>query len=222
MASASRKIFVVVFLIFSLCIAHAHQPRLVSESFNEVRDPEISQAFYAELKGKPDVYRIESDMPFVLYIGILVPDLEGIDRDVSAEITLEPYGEHEHEIVLLNSSSVEWTQYYEEFAGDSYYKGPEFEQEVGPGIYEIRVSSPDNYGKYVLVVGRKEVFTLGDTIDTILTLPGLKQDFFEKPFYTAYFNLIGIFLFISLLLILAAAFLLFRLFRRHKKGLGSF
>jgi len=204
-----RRLFILLAFLLSLCIVCAHQPRLVSDELTIVQNPEVSQAFYGELRGEPALYRIESDKPFSLYIGILVPDIEGIDKDVSAEITLETV--EEHETILLNSSSIEWIQYYEEFAGDSYYRGPEFQREVDPGIYEIKVFSPDNKGKYVLVVGEKEVFTPEDMINTILTLPKLKQDFFEKSPFTAFFNLIGLFLFIFLLVILVTGFLLFRL-----------
>jgi len=70
-------------------VSFGHQPRIVSEEVTQIENPEVSQAFYAELKGKPDYYQIKSEEPFKLYVGILVPDLEGIDKDVSAEISRE-------------------------------------------------------------------------------------------------------------------------------------
>jgi len=51
-------------LIIAICVlflsagavAFAHQPRLVESDFTLIESPEVSQAFYAELKGKPDYY----------------------------------------------------------------------------------------------------------------------------------------------------------------------
>jgi len=111
-----------------------------------------------------------------LYVGILVPDLEGIDKDVSVEISREdlhieetPVQEQEEEEVpiLLNGLEYEWTRLYEPFAGDWYWEGPEFrgnppEEELPQGVkvdegtYTLKVFSPDNEGKYVLVVGERE------------------------------------------------------------------
>ena len=57
------------FLAFALFVlaagaAFAHQPRLVNDRPSIiVRDPEISQAFYARLAGDPQTYDIRSDAP---------------------------------------------------------------------------------------------------------------------------------------------------------------
>jgi hypothetical protein len=214
-----RSFFMLVVFILLAFVVSGHQPRLVSDELTVVENPEVSQAFYAKLKGRAAFYRIESDVSFTLYVSILVPDMEGIGRDVSAEITFKPYGNHTHgdETFLLDASSVRWVQYYEEFAGDSYYRGPEFRREVGPGVYEVRVFSPDNEGKYVLVVGEEEVFTLTDMVDTIFALPKLKQDFFGKSPLTAFFNLIGFFLVVLLLITFGVGFSLFRLFKRFRE-----
>jgi len=79
------SIFTGIFL--SATASFAHQPRIVSEEMTQIENPEVSQAFYTELKGEPDYYQIESEEPFKLYVEILVPDLEGIDKDVSVEIS---------------------------------------------------------------------------------------------------------------------------------------
>lgn len=199
--------------------ASCHQPRIVAGGVTQIENPEVSQAFYGELEGGPDYYQIRSEEPFRLYVGILVPDLEGIDKDVSVDITkehvhseeeLEHEREHEEEEmrVLLNGPEHEWTRWYEPFGGDWYWQGPEFRSnppeeelpegvEVSEGTYNIKVFSPDNEGKYVLAVGEREEFPANEIIHTLFVLPKLKVEFFERSPWTAYFNLVGLFLLIA-------------------------
>jgi len=218
----------------------AHQPRIVSEEMTHIENPEVSQAFYAELKGNPDFYQIKSEAPFKLYVGILVPDLEGIDKDVSVEITREDLQigeklvqEHENEeaLIILSGLEYEWTRLYEPFGGDWYWEGPELrgnspEEElpegikVNEGVYTIKVFSPDNQGKYALVVGEKEEFPLKEMVHTLFTLPKLKAEFFERSPWTAYFNLVGVFLAISigiLIGIIVAVVVLVKRMRRARR-----
>jgi hypothetical protein len=79
MLSCSRKIYskntfnlglksiILFFVLFlSICAVSAHQPRLevgVNSSLTNpivVQNPEISQAFYGNLNGQPDYYKITS------------------------------------------------------------------------------------------------------------------------------------------------------------------
>lgn len=187
-------------LLFSLSAglffmpAFAHQPRIVGNlTLIEVQNPEISQAFYAKLSGSPQVYRIVSDKPLRLYVNLLVPALPGIDTDVSAEV----YSGSEAPENLLNKldgPSFVWTKFFERFGGDTYLKGPEYEEPVPAGTYLIRITSPDNLGKYAVAIGTEEKFPPGEILRTIVLLPKLKKTFFEKSPLTAYFNLSGAFL----------------------------
>jgi hypothetical protein len=191
-----KRLFILLMLCLCLGLVFAHQPRLPDEHTVHVERPEVSQAFYAELKGEPDHYEIDADQEFDLYVGLSVPDLQGIDKDVSAEISKD--GEI---LAVLDGENVEWTPFFESFAGDDYFSGPDFKQRAPAGHYEIEVYSPDNQGKYVLAVGETEAFTFTDTVETLLLLPSLKQDFFEKPVYTAYFNIMGLFLLVPIILL---------------------
>jgi hypothetical protein len=209
----NKIILLIIFSIFISDIVFAHQPRIVSEQFTLIRNPEISQAFYGNLKGKSNYYQISSDKEFNLYVGILVPDIENIDKDVSVKIFLE----NEETEYFLNGTDYEWTYFYEEFGGDSYYEGPELETVAEKGTYIIEVFSQDNDGKYVLAVGKKEEFPLDEFINTIITLPRLKEEFFEKPAYTAFFNLIGLFLGVIVVVIVVIIFVIFRFIKKRKK-----
>ncbi len=174
--------------------AFAHQPRLVGhQKLIEVKNPDISQAFYANLNGSPQVYKIVTDKPLRLYVNLLVPALPNIDKDVSAQVFRDSEAP-ENSMKRLDGPSYEWTRFYEPFGGDTYLKGPEYEEQVPAGTYLIKVSSPDNQGKYAVAIGKKEKFPPGEILRTIVVLPKLKKTFFEKSPLTAYFNLSGVFM----------------------------
>ena len=196
----------------------AHQPRIVGNlTLIEVKNPDISQAFYAKLNGSPQVYGIVSDKPFRLYVNLLVPALPDIDTDVSAQVYS---GSEAPENLLkkLDGPSFAWTKFFERFGGDTYLKGPEYEEPVSAGTYLIKVTSPDNQGKYAVAIGTEEKFPPGEILRTILVLPKLKKVFFEKSPLTAYFNLSGVFLLVVIgaVLGISALFLIFLRKRRSR------
>lgn len=240
MRNLSLVLVILLFFGIGLCgTAWAHQPRLITgDEVVTIENPEVSQAFYGELTGKPAYYQIISNEPFNLYTGILVPDVPGVDQDVSVEVTYKPLnhshdidsGEHEHKeiVVVLDGTDFDWEHYWEEFAGDWYYSGPEYRANPAeaealpqgvlsePGIYTFKVYSPDNQGKYVLVVGPKEEFTFSEIVKTYRDLPALKK-YFEKSPWTAYFNIVGIFLFAFIALIILVIWLTIFLVKRRRR-----
>ncbi len=207
-------ILVAVLAWFSVTAVYAHQPRLIEDHGPvEIKNPEISQAFYATLDGRPDHYRIEAGEGFKLYVGLLVPDLPDISKEINAKVFRVDPGGSEDLVFMLTGEPGSWDKFYEPFAGDRYYKGPEREKKVPAGIYGIEVTGKDNKGKYVLAVGREERFTFSETLSMIAALPALKRDFFEKSPLTAYFNLVGLFMLMAVLTLLAAGFGLHRLIK---------
>ena len=185
-------------LILLLAPVFAHQPRLVgTETVVHVSLPEISKAYYGSLSGTPVTYHIEAAEPFRLYVNTLVPVMEGIEKDVSATILKEGTV-----VAHLDASAHDWETFHEPFAGDDYFRGPEYASMQEAGSYEIQVSSPDNQGKYVLAVGDVEAFPLPELIKTYAVLPRLKSEFFEKSPFSAYINIMGIFLGIFILIVL--------------------
>ena len=176
--------------------AEAHQPRLVTTAETVVvHDPDISQAFYAELPGQPALYRVDLAVPGRFYFSLLVPDLPGQRTDFTA--TLSTAGENpERQLEALAGPEHAWQSYFEPFAGDSYLRGPEAELTLAAGSYLIRVSNPSNTGKYVLSVGREERFGIAGTLQTARRLPEVKR-FFGKSPLTAFLNVFGLFLLVA-------------------------
>lgn len=168
-----------LFLAFGLLIlptlALAHQPRITEGRLTIVPSPEISKAYYAELVGVPDVYVINATTDFDLYVNVLVPDIAGQNKDVSAVIV--KVGDT-GPLATLAGPSHTWTQFYEPFGADTYWKGPEYKSRATAGTYEITVSSPANDSKYSLAIGELEAFDRTEGLNALTTIPKLKKDFF--------------------------------------------
>ena len=137
----------------------------------------------------PEYYEINSDRDFLLYVNILAPDIEGARTDFVVEVVKD-------DEIIYTLDDQNWGEFYEPFGGDNYLMGPELEQQVESGVYLIKVSNPDNSGKYSLAVGKIESFPPIEILKTIIALPKIKKDFFNKSPLTAYFNLSGLFLLI--------------------------
>lgn len=184
-------ILALIILILAPRSVLAHQQRIVESNSVDVRQPEVSQAFYGELAGVPVEYRIESVIPFRLYVGLLVPDVPGIQKDISAEIyRTTPTGKDI--VALLDGKSFEWTPFYERFCKDNYLFGPEYTADdsqngitikgrtAPAGTYVIKVFSPTNRGRYCFVVGDLEEFPLKEIINAAVTVPKIKAWFFDE------------------------------------------
>jgi len=202
---AFASLLFVGLLLLSAGPADAHQPVVVDSDTTEVVDPEISKAYYGVLSGSAHTYEITSDVEFDLYVGILVPDSESPKRDVKAEIF-----RGDELLETLGGVDAEWVTFYEPFAQNTYWDAGEFRLRAAPGVYSVRVSSPDNASKYSLAIGEIEYFSLEDRANALAVLPGIQQEFFG----TSAFELVGTRYGLLNLLVIYATALLFALFYR--------
>lgn len=222
-----KKYFCLAVMISFLFVAVpvlAYNPRIVSPDVFEtpIINPEISQAFYGELIGAQQVFRINSDKPFKLEVNILVPDLPGIGKDKTVEVvTVKENGQGER-LFLIGGRKAEWKKYHGESAGDDYWQGPTEKREVGAGQYIIRVSSPNYLGKYCLVIGGQEKFSPSEIINTIKILPQIKKDFFLQPVWSAFFNRIGLLIFGPVALIIVVIILSFVAYKKRQYLIDKF
>lgn len=200
------KSMILLFVLFlSICTVAAHQPR-VDVGTNTtvtnpiiVQNPEISQAFYGNLKGSPDYYQITSDKPFELYLNLLVPASPGLGGSLPSAQVTDSSGKV---IMTLNGTTSTWTPYFEEFGGDYYLKGPEASQTVPAGTYMIKIFNNNNQGKYSLAIGKIEAFPADESLKAIINLPILKEQFFGKPVTTLFLEFFGIILALGTIMIL--------------------
>ncbi len=178
------KFILLLAILFSTpVLIEAHTPVLVETTDDEVvavvEIPEISRAYYGELMGAPHTFEVVSHKPFTLFTQILVPNIDGVEDAISGIIIKLPENEgNVTEVARLQKGGVAWESEYEFFGGDSYRKGPFFEDELEAGTYRIEVNTPVNEGKYVLVIGNKEVREIG-YIESVRRIAKVKT-FFNK------------------------------------------
>lgn len=171
----------------------AHQPMLIFQNSGDIQvtDPEISKAFYDQLKGAPRDYYINSDKDFNLYVNILVPNPANRDGRYSVDVfLLKP--DTQDKIASIDAATFEWKEFYELFGRDHYFKGPEIDMHVLAGKYKIEVYSADNQGKYVLAIGKKEFFDLKSILNLYWQLPLLKMTFLNTSVLQFFLTPIGI------------------------------
>ncbi len=159
-------------------VASAHQPRITTDAVTIVTDPETSKAYYAQLSGEPQVYRISATKPFALYVNVLVPDIAGQKKDVSAVIIKD--GDAEHPLAVLDGTTFAWTRFWEEFGRNWYWEGPEYKATAEAGEYEVRVWSSNNDSKYSLAIGEAELFDAKESVNALHLIPQIKKDFFNE------------------------------------------
>jgi hypothetical protein len=181
-----------------LPLVSAHQPRLTmgmdihdENSSLLVENPQISQAFYGELKGSPDFYRIVLDNKTRIYVAITAP----FTSDAKTDLMVELYDHKDTaitQVFLLDGTKSQWKPFYEQFGGDYYLQGPAATENLTNVTYYIKVSSPSSQGKYALVIGEEESFPPAETVNAYLLLPVIKQQFFGKPVVFSFLEFLGI------------------------------
>lgn len=202
-----------VLLMASTSVACAHQPRLVigSNASNDnpilIQNPEVSQAFYGELKGQPNYYQIKSDNQLKFYLNLLVPASPGIPPDFISAQVLDSSGKVISTIDRTNST---WKSYFEEFGGDYYLKGPKTKANLPAGTYYIKIFNTNNQGKYSIAIGEEESFPIDETMKALVTIPLLKEQIFGKPVPTLFFEFLGIIMAFGSTLVLFALLLMSR------------
>ncbi|VVC01700.1 Uncharacterised protein [uncultured archaeon] len=186
----SARIFFLLVLLFA--IAAAHQPHVILDQKSSlqspilIEQPEISQAYYAELGGYPAYYQITSERPFTLYADLLTPS------DSSDVFSVLVTGENNSTVLYLDGAKSNWSYYYESFGGDAYRQGPDGRVILQPGTYHIQVSNQNENGKYALVVGEQESFSPLEAVSAIWLVLVLKGSFFGKPIMLNFLQLLGI------------------------------
>jgi len=195
--------FVAIFVLSFAYVAKAHQPEMVKTSPVVIKDPEISMAFYAELKGEPQIYTFETTKDFNLYINLLVPQSSNPNGIYNVQV-YRTHNDQRDLFAILHGPGVVWTKWYEEYAGDWYLKGPEFKTIAPAGQYEIRVYNNNNQGKYVLAVGEKEVFGPKSVIAALTVLPVLKISFFHTSIFKLFTAKLGIIYWIAVVVLILA------------------
>lgn len=164
--------------IFKPVAIFAHQPRITDKDVTIVTEAEVSKAYYGILSDKPHTYKINESKPFILYVNILVPDIENQKKDLSVVIIKD--GNAHNPLAVLDGRKFKWEKFWEEFGRDWYWKGPEYKSPASAGQYEIIVSSSNKDTKYSLAIGEREDFNAQESLNALTLIPKLKSNFFNE------------------------------------------
>ncbi len=173
-------VLTIVVAIFSISAsnAEAHNPILIETPDQSdvllLETPTISQAMYGELVGFPHMYEFYTKEPMRLFVEVLVPDT-GSERGSMSGIILRAVERGRvQEVARLRAVDATWESFYEPYGGDRYLRGDSFDADIEPGLYRIEVSTPENFGKYVLAVGTIEKFSFGDYFALVKKIAAVK------------------------------------------------
>jgi hypothetical protein len=146
-------------MLFSIQSAHAFDAVLqtVPTQYEviTIENPETEQLILGELQDAPEMYEVVSENPFTLTFEIrAVPDTDAsLPPQLGGIIIKQKEIRGVEEIARLNATDSEWTVVTDKATGLKYQAGGYYSESVEPGTYRIEISSPNNQGKYMLLVG---------------------------------------------------------------------
>ena len=184
------KLLFFVVCLFAVTSSLAHQPILnTTEEMSAsnpyvIKEPEISKAIYSTLNGADHFYKISSDIPFNFYAGLTVPKID--DCADFPRFSFAVLDQDFHSIQELDGQNFQWWEWYEPYGKKWYWVGPEYGEDFkstkifDAGTYYIKVFNKDNKGNYVLAVGDIEKFTPLVIAKTLVILPKINNQFWDR------------------------------------------
>ena len=158
---SSKLIFALFIFISPFTFVSAYNPVLnevsVPYEVKTIGDLNTQTEHLGELKGDPHMYEFAVGEATELNISLLQ-----IDSGTLVPFSLIVVKQNEDkggvsEIGRFLGSKVEWQSVEDSVLGLNFSKSQVFTAELKPGIYRAEVSTPENYGKYALVVGKNSV-----------------------------------------------------------------
>ena len=184
-----KKCITSFLLVLLLTHAYAHKPVLNKNSAYppdapyEIEDPEISKAIYSTLSGNPHYYRIQSEVNFDFYAGILAAKIGKCALE--SKFSFEVLDSEFHRIDLADGENFEWTPWYEEYGKQWYWNGPEIgknflsDRIYKAGTYYIKVFNETNTGQYIMAVGDIEKFSFTDIVGLLFSMGDIENEFWD-------------------------------------------
>ncbi len=184
-----KKCITSFLLLLLFTHAYAHKPVLNKNSTYppdapyEIENPEISKAIYSTLSGNPHYYRIQSDVNFDFYAGILAAKIG--ECALESKFSFEILDSEFHRIDLADGENFEWIPWYEEYGKQWYWNGPEIgenflsDRVYKPGTYYIKVFNETNTGQYIMAVGDIEKFSFTDIVGLLFSMGDIENEFWD-------------------------------------------
>jgi hypothetical protein len=181
-----KKAFLLIILSAYAPIALAYnpipaEPSVQYENIVIDGDPYVEHNFLGTLKDAPHtlVLKTEVSMTFTATVfqkstGKPIPfGLMFVrQNDTDGGVT---------EVERKNAQSNEWSRVRDSGLGVTLLRGSSIRHDIGPGIYKLEVSTPDNKGDYMLVVGEEPASRL--YFQTLSDVARIQWHFGYTPFH---------------------------------------
>lgn len=122
-----------------------------------IQNPETEQLILGELEGDPEMFEVFSETPFILTAEIRAIPESGviIKPELSGIVIKQKEIRGVEEVARMNAEDVSWDLMTDSESGLKYQAGPYFSEQMASGTYRIEISSPENKGKYMLLIGNQ-------------------------------------------------------------------
>lgn len=159
-----------------------NEPTIPYEIYEIKTNIENQSEYLGELNGDPHMYE------FVLGENANLTLELRQNKNSTAPLTVIVIKENDNkkgvkEIGRLKGINFEWSQFSDNALGITLNRGEVFEKEIEPGVYRVEVSTPDNSGKYMLVMGNKP--SDGGYFKNLASIYRI-QSFFEASFFSIF------------------------------------
>lgn len=202
-STVKEILFVLILIIFSgASLVEAYEARIY-----EVNDVDGSELLFSEnghdilwageLKGVPHMYTIEPDATSTVKI-----TLKALSETATSNISVLVVKENKPRGVVAvarqEAKETNWLAGTDSLSRVDYLEGGTFEQELAPGFYRLEVSSPNNQGKYLLMLHGQTENSWWGKVSSAMTI----QDFADYSYFNLLFSPLLVKPFLILLAIL--------------------
>jgi hypothetical protein len=157
-----KKVFFVSLCLFFASSAHAYnvinaEPAEAYDIIPIEGDPYVQREYLGDLMDYPDMYEFTTDVSMTLSLRLRQRDS---DKAVPFGLIIVRQNDDDGgvtEVQRVNQPVAEWHKTTDSMLGVHFLEGEFIQREVSPGTYRIEVSTPDNKGAYMLVVGDESV-----------------------------------------------------------------
>lgn len=147
------KAFLTFLLFVPVFVFAAGEVVVVPESqhtITKIMEPEKEQHFYGELADYPHTFSFVVDEPLSLAVAVSVPKDSKYKKSI---IVIREEKNGVSEVGRVTHNETAWTPAFDWRLGRGFLEAEHLTAEIEPGSYRLEVSSPDNHGKYKLMIG---------------------------------------------------------------------
>jgi hypothetical protein len=149
-------LFAIFFLLALPALAYnpiTAEPKIAYEVIPVEGDPYVQREYLGDLEDYPDMYELTTDVAITLKARVRQRDSK---KAVPFGLIMVRQNDGDGgvtEVVRMNEPVAEWDKVKESSLGMKFLEGGLIEKDIEPGTYRIEVSTPENKGDYMLIIG---------------------------------------------------------------------